>query len=125
MQILRRGSEGEDVRKWQRFLIGQGLLQGAADGVFGPATEAATKAFQRRAQLGADGWVGPQTYAGALQRGFDPGFTDPQGGEHGAEWPPKPDFRPLISNRDREDTCGGLQFTPGGPGRRDSRSLVD
>jgi peptidoglycan hydrolase-like protein with peptidoglycan-binding domain len=125
MQILRRGSEGEDVRKWQRFLIGQGLLQGAADGVFGPATEAATKAFQRRAQLGADGWVGPQTYAGALQRGFDPGFTDPQGGEHGAEWPPKPDFRPLISNRDREDTFGGFKFTPVGLGSDDIRILGD
>ena len=44
MEILRRGSEGEAVRKWQNFLLGLGLYMGGVDGVFGPLTEAATRA---------------------------------------------------------------------------------
>ena len=96
MNILRQGSEGEDVRRWQNFLLGQGLLQGGVDGVLGPVTLAATKAFQTRSNVVADGVVGPLTYAAALQAGFDPGFTDPHGGTSGTDWPPPPVFaRPL------------------------------
>mgnify|MGYP002789573404 CR=1 FL=1 len=51
MEILRRGSEGEDVRRWQHFLFGRGLLADQVDGVFGPVTEKATRTFQRRARL--------------------------------------------------------------------------
>ena len=119
---LRRGSEGEAVRRWQRFLIGQGLLQGAADGVFGPVTERATRAFQRRAKVEADGVVGPMTYAAALQRGFDPGFTDPQGGEDGGDWPPRPDFPPLVANADRERSSAVRVTRRSGPTRTTSGS---
>ncbi len=112
MQILRRGSEGEEVRRWQRFLIGQDLLESAADGVFGPITERATRAFQRRARIDVDGTVGPMTFAAALQRRFDPGFTDPQGGEDGGDWPPRPDFPPLIANADRAAVFGEFRFEP-------------
>jgi len=112
MQVLRRGSEGEGVRRWQYFLIGQGLLKGSADGVFGPATEKATRAFQGRGKIGADGTVGPKTYAAALLRGFDPGFRDPQGGENGADWPPPPDFPPLIANAEREAVFGRFRYEP-------------
>ncbi|HVM96564.1 MAG TPA: peptidoglycan-binding domain-containing protein [Candidatus Acidoferrales bacterium] len=66
MQILRQGSEGDDVRRWQTFLIGQGLLVGGMNGVFGPATDKATRAFQKKAKLEVDGAVGPLTLAAAL-----------------------------------------------------------
>jgi len=121
MQILRPGSEGDDVRRWQRFLVGQGLLESGADGVFGPRTEDATKAFQRRAKCGSDGVVGPATYAAALQRGFDPGFTDPQGGEEGIDWPPRPDFAPLVSNEERARLFGEFRYEPVGPDTDDIR----
>src|SRR5262245_4544700 len=123
MQILRRGSEGEEVRRWQRFLIGQGVLESAADGVFGPITERATKAFQRRAQLETDGVVGPVTVAAAIQRGLDIGFTDPLGGEEGADWPPRPDFAPLVSNAERAAVFGEFRFEPVGPDTDDIRIL--
>jgi hypothetical protein len=45
----------------QVALRAYGLYGGAIDGVAGPKTVAATKAFQRRAGLPADGRVGPRT----------------------------------------------------------------
>jgi hypothetical protein len=123
MQILRRGSEGDDVRRWQRFLIGQGMLASAADGTFGPVTERATKAFQGRAKIDRDGMVGPMTLAAALQRGFDLGFTDPHGGEDGSDWPPRPDFPPLVANVDRARVFGEFRYEPVGPDTDDIRIL--
>lgn len=123
MQILRRGSEGDDVRRWQHFLIGQALLESAADGVFGPVTELTTKAFQRRAKIDTDGSVGPMTYAAALQRGFDPGFSDPHGGDAGGDWPPRPEFPPLVANAERAAVFGEFRYEPVGANTDDIRIL--
>jgi peptidoglycan hydrolase-like protein with peptidoglycan-binding domain len=59
---LRIGDRGAPVEGWQRILRGAGH-DIAVDGAFGPATEAATKAFQRTLGVAADGIVGPQTHA--------------------------------------------------------------
>ncbi len=75
--ILRRGARGGEVERWQQFLIGRGLLKGAADGDFGPASEKASKAFQKNNGLIADGVIGPRSYATAMLLGFDPGLKDP------------------------------------------------
>jgi len=123
MQILRRGSEGDEVRCWQRFLTGQNLLGSRADGIFGPVAEQATKSFQRRAKIPADGVVGPKTYAAALLRGFDPGFSDPQGGQDGSDWPPYPDFPPLVSNADRSRLFGEFRYEAVEPDTDDIRIL--
>jgi hypothetical protein len=53
---LRRGSTGPLVRQLQA------RLRLAADGFFGPMTEAAVRAFQREHQLVPDGIVGPKTW---------------------------------------------------------------
>ncbi|MBV9882239.1 MAG: N-acetylmuramoyl-L-alanine amidase, partial [Sphingomonadaceae bacterium] len=53
---LRRGARGDAVRQLQ------GLLHVAVDGVFGPSTEAALRAFQRGANLVPDGIAGPKTW---------------------------------------------------------------
>jgi peptidoglycan hydrolase-like protein with peptidoglycan-binding domain len=51
--VLKRGDHGDKVRAVQVLL---------ADGIFGPATEIAVKAFQREHGLVADGVVGQQTW---------------------------------------------------------------
>jgi len=61
---LQRGFTGSDaVRAVQKRLKELGYYNGSADGDFGPATEAAVKAFQKANGLKADGKVGKQTLA--------------------------------------------------------------
>lgn len=59
--LLRKGSRGEEVRWVQRRLQMHGQHPGPADGIFGPLTDAAVKAFQRARHLEVDGVVGPIT----------------------------------------------------------------
>jgi len=54
------------VLGWQTFLKSQGNPSLVLDGVFGVATEDATRAFQRAHALTADGVVGPQTLAASV-----------------------------------------------------------
>jgi len=112
MQILRLGSSGEEVRRWQYFLIGRRLLRDVADGSFGPNTQKATKSFQRQQRLQADGVAGPRTLAKALEAGFDPGFIDPPGVVTGPAFPPQPGFPPLAGNQERAALFGSFSFTP-------------
>jgi len=68
LPMLKRGDTGEVVRAAQFLLNGRGCSVGywGADGDFGPQTEAAVKAFQRRNDLEADGVIGPDTWAALL-----------------------------------------------------------
>ena len=61
--LLRRGSKGPEVRDLQQRLYELGYSPGPVDGIFGPRTEEAVKAFQRDSGLLTDGIVGPRTRA--------------------------------------------------------------
>lgn len=56
LPVLRKGTDGEFVVKLQE------LLGIEADGDFGPKTEKAVRAFQKKHKLTADGIVGPYTW---------------------------------------------------------------
>ena len=56
-----RGSSGSTVKQIQTKLKSWGYYSGGIDGVYGSATEAAVKAFQRKNGLTVDGKAGPQT----------------------------------------------------------------
>jgi len=60
--VLREGAKGAAVTALQNRLNALGHNVGAADGAFGPKTEAAVKSFQRAHGLTADGVVGPKTW---------------------------------------------------------------
>lgn len=58
--MLRQGARGEDIIALQRALSQRGYLL-TADGIFGPATDAAVRRFQVDHGLAVDGVVGPAT----------------------------------------------------------------
>ena len=68
-RLLKRGSEGADVKQLQQYLIQLGYDMGkwGADGEFGGATELAVKAFQKDSALEADGQYGEKTHEALLQ----------------------------------------------------------
>lgn len=57
---LRRPESGGHVREWQQLLVRKGFVL-RVDGVFGSATEHATKVAQAWAGAAIDGIVGPET----------------------------------------------------------------
>lgn len=59
--VLQSGMVGEDVRRLQLMLGSLGLLSDEVDGMFGPNTVTAVRAFQQAHGLPADGLVGPNT----------------------------------------------------------------
>lgn len=105
MTALQQGAVGEAVRRWQAFLVGRRLLE-VIDGDFGPATLAATMAFQSRCGLAGDGVVGGRTVAEAVRLGFS---VRAQVGP-GDAFPPEPDFRPLAGNQARAALFGAFSF---------------
>ena len=59
---LKRGASGTAVRQLQEALKEAGHDPGPIDGDFGPATEAAVRAFQHEKEITVDGIVGPITW---------------------------------------------------------------
>jgi peptidoglycan hydrolase-like protein with peptidoglycan-binding domain len=61
---VQQGSNGDAVRAVQSQVHsrGDGANQVAVDGIFGPVTDSAVRAFQTLLGLSADGIVGPQTW---------------------------------------------------------------
>ncbi len=85
--MLKRGSSGDDVARLQTRLTAVGFDAGGADGIFGPKTEAALRAFQEANGLAVDGIAGPATngklaelQAAALERLSNVADDDDGGG---------------------------------------------
>jgi peptidoglycan hydrolase-like protein with peptidoglycan-binding domain len=93
MKALRKGDKGVEVKKWQYFLVGQGFTKVVADGNFGPITESATKEFQKKHKLTADGVVGTFTLAKAGTLGFELVKNPPTNSSSGIDFPPQPSFK--------------------------------
>lgn len=64
--VLRRGSKGSTVAELQRRLFNIGFSV-KFDGIFGPKTDTAVRAFQRSQNLRSDGIVGPNTWSALLR----------------------------------------------------------
>lgn len=79
-ELYKKGSSGTPVTEIQTRLKNWGYYSGEVDGVYGSATEAAVKYFQRKNGLSVDGQVGDETLA-AL--GITPGSFGGSGGSSG------------------------------------------
>lgn len=110
MQILRKGSKGPDVERWQAFLRGLRYDNSILiSGVFEDSTERETKSFQAKKGLIADGVVGPKTLALALQAGFSL-MHDPNCDPDGPSWPQKPSLVSQLGYGDREKLFGKFSY---------------
>jgi hypothetical protein len=76
---------GQDVHEAQLALARHGCRPGPIDAVYGPATAAAVRRFQRAAALRVDGIVGPQTWR-ALRAEHTPERPPPLPGREPAGW---------------------------------------
>ena len=110
MRVLKRGLSGDDVERWQQFLVGQGQ-QLEVDSGFGEDTYEATKMFQTENHLEPDGKVGHNTLGRAMLLGFDPLEEPDNTSESGPNWPPRPSFNALVSTSQRQQIFGAFQFT--------------
>ena len=101
---ITQGDGGNWVATWQRQLNDTQGLRLAVDGKFGPATAAATKAFQRRYGLAADGIVGPRTIAAmeALYKTAPPTVVPPP--------PPVPMAKPGAGIMRRGDRSSSVRI---------------
>ncbi len=70
LPVLKLGSQGAYVSAWQSFLKDAEYPIGVVDGDFGNTTDKATRSYQQRNGLQADGVVGNGTYSKAASQGF-------------------------------------------------------
>lgn len=118
VKVIKRGSTGPAVRKWQTFLRGQGFgIQ--ITGQFDAETEASTSNYQRQHRLDVDGVVGNQTlgHAGTLGMELVDYVSDANSG-----YPREPRFAALMSTADRQRVFGKFAFTPA-PTARDPEAI--
>jgi peptidoglycan hydrolase-like protein with peptidoglycan-binding domain len=102
--VLRRGSTGDSVRELQTKLNAAGATPPLkVDGIFGPLTEGAVKAFQSGQSLSDDGVAGSQTWK-ALDTPPGPGPTPPP-----PPPPPPPPAHPTLKLGDQGPEVGVLQ----------------
>ncbi len=125
MKTLRIGDKGKNVKKWQNFLLGQGIDIGIADGDFGPKTFDGTVEFQQSQGLVADGVAGNKTFGAAMILGFSIVDDDIEG-RMSPSWPPKPDFKPLSGTKARQRVFGKFEFIHNPiPGNRENIEVLD
>ena len=114
---LQLGSQGELVAHVQRAL---GV---AADGIFGPQTDAAVRQYQSRAGLQVDGIVGPVTWGSLFQSGSGASASGVGGDNVPTEVKQRLERRLVEAGQQLDDRgrceCGGECVEPGRrrPGR--------
>lgn len=96
LRLTRPALQGPEVRRLQQQLARHGYDTGTVDGVFGPATERAVKAFQHDRKLTSDGIVGPVTAAAlAAQPAPKPPASEPPAPKPPA--PATPVSKPVVA----------------------------
>jgi hypothetical protein len=141
MKVLKRGSKGKAVERWQFFLRGLEFYTGPTDGDFGPLTEKATRLFQQAHVFGPDlyepgdenycnGIVGERTLGAAMAIGFTPEViiypAKDAKRQEGPNWPARPDGRVLrpLNYQERDKLFGRIVWKPAATKKNPERIIV-
>ena len=85
------------VRQIQQWLSSHGFNPGPIDGIMGPKTRAAIRAFQQAAGITVDGIVGPQTTGAMSTYGQSPPPPSPTPApDEEIELPDKEDDKSIV-----------------------------
>jgi peptidoglycan hydrolase-like protein with peptidoglycan-binding domain len=109
LPALRLGMTGQRIVSWQSFLNGQGFVCGVVDGRFSELTRNATRLFQQKYRLTADGVAGRQTLLKATELGFEL-IEEPADDKSSSNYPTHPLFPPLTSNDQRAAVFGRFDY---------------
>jgi hypothetical protein len=104
--------QGEDVKAAQQRLLDLGYRQvGAADGIFGPNTDASVRSFQLLNDITVDGIVGPQSWERLFSSAATPASAVTPvvesdtgwllGGSHAGKWLDGPTTAQLLRGQER------------------------
>jgi peptidoglycan hydrolase-like protein with peptidoglycan-binding domain len=105
--MLAKGESGPRVEHLQKLLRVAGLDPGPIDGVFGPTTEAAVRAYQQKVGLPVDGIAGPKLM-GALKEARMERKAERQAARAARAAAPKPmRQKPVAESAPPETTAGG------------------
>jgi hypothetical protein len=125
-----KGRRGPEVRDVQQALLalGYSLPRRGADGIRGPETIAAVKAFQQANQLTVDGDPGPETVGklndilktkpeitGKLIKSLPTDVKEPTRGSFGSDGPVTPAGQPVVIG-DEKRTGGTVSWRTNNPG---------
>ena len=99
---LQKGSKGNEVSEWQKFLNTQGYGL-SVDGDFGDKTYAATVDYQTKNGLGADGIVGDQTWGKAGYTNYST-ISTPTAAPNVGQAPTAPSFNTTATAKPTTDT---------------------
>lgn len=113
LRYLRLNCVGDDVVKWQNFLLGiRPCSVVVASGNFDQITHDETKLFQSAVGFvgkDVDGVVGSMTYAKAGELGFHLALDD-ESNDDSPNWPVKPPNISSLSIKERENLFGKFSF---------------
>ena len=107
--LLKRGSDGNEVKQLQRQLVAHGFLE-KATGQFDADTDKAVRAYQASKGLKVDGLVGQQTWGSFNGESHPPGtwlLHKPTGG-----YPGNSNFDPKPSSPGSNTPVGNVDLSP-------------
>lgn len=94
--ILKQGSRGDAVKQLQTALKQRGYDVGDIDGIYGPKTANAVRAFQKDNKLSVDGIAGPQTL-GALNKATSPSTSNQTPNNQTSKPTPQKDYTDTLN----------------------------
>jgi peptidoglycan hydrolase-like protein with peptidoglycan-binding domain len=100
---------GADVQTVQSRYAAHGINTGPIDGIFGPITEGATRAFQASKGLPVDGIVGPRTWAAAFDETVSsPVHSDPAPAPVQHTFVPSAPAHQAVASSSSSSVAGGV-----------------